>query len=102
MKRAILGLLAGLFLLGLVAGGSGVRQLHNEIRTIQQQWLTIKASHPDRFTVAQARALWERTHDLERRYADNPQVQAWEHRTRYTYWNYLKQVGQGRHFGWAS
>ncbi|EAR22803.1 hypothetical protein [Nitrococcus mobilis] len=93
MRKAILGLLAGLFFLGLVAGGSGVRQLHNEIHTIQQQWLTIKASRPNQSTVAQARALWWHTHDLQRRYADNPQVKVWENRTWYTYWDYLKQVG---------
>lgn len=96
MQRAIFGLLAGLFLLGLVAAGSGAHQLHDEIYAIHQQWLVIKASPPDKASVAQAHALWLRTHDLERRYADNPQVRTWENRTWYTYRNYLRQSG------WAS
>lgn len=91
MEKAILGLLAGLFLLGLMAGGSSVQQLQDEICAIQQQWLTIKASHPDRSTVAQARALWRHTHALERRYADNPTVKIWEDRTWSIYRNYLER-----------
>lgn len=91
MKKAILGLLAGLFLLGLVAGGSGARQLHDEIHAVHQQWLVIKASPPDEVTVAQARALWLHTYNLELRYADNPKVKAWENRAWYTYRDYLRQ-----------
>lgn len=96
MKKAILGLAAGLFLLGLVAGGSGVRQLHDEIHAVHQQWLVIKASPPDKTTVAQAHALWLHTHHLELRYADNPQVKAWENRAWDTYRDYLRQAD------WAS
>lgn len=94
MKRAILGSLVGLFLLGLVAGGSSVQLLQGEICAIQQQWLTIKASHPDQSTVAQARALWLHTHALERRYADNPEVKIWEDRTWSIYRNYRERSGR--------
>lgn len=96
MKKAILGLLVGLFLLGLVAGGSNIRQLDDEIDAVQQQWLVIKASPPGKVTVAQARALWLQTYDLERRYADNPRVKSWENRTWYTYRDSLRQAD------WAS
>lgn len=91
MKKAILGSLLGLLVLGLMAGGSGVQQLHDEINAIQQQWLDLKASRPDRSTVLEARALWRHTHELERRYADNPQVKIWENRTWSIYRNYLKR-----------
>lgn len=91
MKKAVLGSLFGLLVLGLMAGGSGVRQLHKEINAIQQQWLVLKASPPDRSTVAEARALWQHTHALERRYADNPRVKTWEDRTWSIYRSYLER-----------
>lgn len=96
MKKAIAGLLVGLFLFGLLAGGSGVRQLHDEIHSIQQQWVAINASPPDEVSVAQARALWLHTQDLQRRYEDNPRVKAWENRAWNTYREYL------RRYVWAS
>lgn len=94
MKKAILGLSIGLFLLGLGAGGSGAHQLHDEIHAVHQQWLAIEASPPDKATVAQAHALWLHTHHLEIRYADNPKVKAWENRAWNTYRDYLRQSSQ--------
>lgn len=78
MKRPVIGLLTGMFVLAAVAGFSGAQRIDDKLSQVRHEWAAIQSLPPGDAKVEEMGELRGRTEQLAQRYPENGDVQTWE------------------------
>lgn len=78
MKRALIGMLVALTILGTAAGLSGREMANEELRNIKSRWAELQSQPPPLRTPAEVAELREKAEGLATRYPGREEIRIWE------------------------